>query len=304
MTLPAIESEGRRSCRKRCMGCDPCWICRRSYPASLSIDYIGSSGSSGSSGGASITGWFGCCGLAAGTYVPLTPHGQDVTVDNGVTEHRTFKAPYDLGLGGAAVPGCIAYWRWKGRQFQQGWIEESIEPPLPRRPYYPIESFITRCQGTDNDPIDYWKGLSFIEDPTSSFAVEFVRDLEVAITVGNWPFFDLSLGDPRIAKSLSSTQIDCTITTRYYGEALILSPPGGGFPYGNARYDILRKETYRKRLSKPCPESGTFTLEHVGSGTLFGGLTNNIYGTGNVLLPVTIPECVLADESYAVSISL
>jgi hypothetical protein len=272
----------------------------------MSIEYIGggSSGSSGSSGGEDITGWFGCCGLAAGTYVPLTPHGQDVTVDNGVTNHRTFKAPYLTGIGGGQVAAsCAAVWQWKTQQMQAGWAEEFSFGGVtyPRQPYFPSYGVVARCQGTDDDPIEYWNGSGVLEDPTSSFAVEYVRDLEVNLTVGNFPF--VGVDDSRVAASASSTQITCYIDTRYEGHAFILAALGV-YPQGNAAYDVLRREVYRVHLPKPCPQSGTFELAHVGTSTIYENVRQNIYDSPGHFMTVDLPDCVLATESYAVSITI
>jgi len=279
------------------MGCDPCWICRRSYPTSLSLTSLTSGSSGGSSGGSGApdTNWIGCCGNVAGTYVPATPHGQDVDIDNGVTIHRTFKAPFDFL--GSPFPSCGASWSYKVNTFNQGMAQN----PLPPYEYtIPIYSYgIVRCQGADNNPI-FWEqddNQFPYEEQARDFTVEFLSRADVNLSVGNWPFATAT-----IAAGADSTRVNCTITERFLGYTRWATAIGG-----EAFYDVTRIARYSGWLPKPCPESGTFTLPHFGTTfiehTLFSAAGDGTMA-GTWFDFASYPACVAALDPYAVEITI
>lgn len=90
----------RRNCRKRCMGCDTCWICRRSYPNSVIVTPGTGYGSS-------------CCAGIIGTHV-TAPWGTAVNLDPSSASflHYGFGTSDDFPVNKFA---CGA--RWLGRRF-------------------------------------------------------------------------------------------------------------------------------------------------------------------------------------------
>lgn len=294
-----------RSCRRRCSGCDPCWICRKSYPASLSITSLvsGSSSGSGGSGSPPPTGWVGCCGHAAGTYAPATPFGQNIDFDNGVTIHRTFKAPYHvvdiMGRGSNGnYPACEASWRFKKSIYTQGY---SRNPSTGEYDIEMISSGVVRCQGADADPILYGtNGVISPYDQGRGFVVELLSDLIVKVSVGGFPFFEA--GDPRIASTGNSTRVDCFIQERFFGFTNF-TPTGTGIgsSAGMAVYDVIKLSRYSTHLPKPCPLSGTFSLPLFGV-TYVPVLLYSAFGLATDF--ATYPSCVSTDEAYGVSITI
>ncbi len=299
MTLPTTSGV-RRGCRRRCMGCDPCWICRRSYPASVAITSLGGGSGTGSAG-TDLSGWRGCCGYGAGTFVPATPYGQDTTFDNGITLHRTFKSPliYPTGEVTGLGPACIAWWRFKRTQYRQGssrnlageWVD----------PVYKLA--VARCAGTDADPSEYRENWNPADERT--FRVEMLTELDITLGVGGAPF--LPLESPTIAASPDSTRIDVYIYERFLGFTWIQGTFAGFTqltPHGWASYDFHRMQRYSIWLPKPCITTGTFTVPFWGWTTIFNQLNNFVINPGGSPATIAIPPCVASVSSPAYSVEL
>lgn len=308
MSLSSTITQFLRSCRRRCMGCDPCWICRRSYPSSVSITAIGggSSGSSGS-GGSSITGWVGCCGGAAGTFVPAIPYGQR-DIDNGITIHDTFKhLPDGLGVG----PSCSANWRWKKSLFYQGMARTNPGGSPPAYGPWLWGSAVSRCNGDDTDY--YFAGILNSSLPpgaaNNASTFEMLVDLRVSVSVG-------SISGANVAANPNSTRVDVSIFESYFGYAYV--PPvvvGSGTSvtytniWGEAYYTYTKQQRYSVWLPKPCPESGSFSVPHFGTTVLANTVAQGFYNgfvwpTAGPLVPVQIPSCVTQAAGYSVSITI
>lgn len=297
MILPASTGV-TRGCRRSCMGCDPCWICRRSYPASVTLtaNSTGTGGGS-SSGGGPNPAWGLCCGHLAGTYVPATPYGQDVDFDNGVTLHRTFKAPYTIL--GSTFPSCGANWEFKTSDFLQGYKQDIFG--VCNVPVY--QNGVWRCQGANTDPIVYNDPTGWCSaDINRPYVVEYLQDASVQLAVGGWPFSSAT-----VAADADSTRVDCYISERFRGYTSF-NASGSSYPTGFAYYEVVRNVRYSVWLSKPCPTTGTFTLTRFGT-TFIPIYLASTYSTGPLIGDTitdfaSYPDCVSEVDPYTVDITL
>jgi len=85
---------GRKHCRNQCMGCDDCWICRRSYPDSITIDTLSGYGPA-------------CCTNLIGTYAAATWGNQ---YDTGGVLHYGFGTTNNTTFYESGKPKCLAIW--------------------------------------------------------------------------------------------------------------------------------------------------------------------------------------------------
>lgn len=258
----------RRNCRRRCMGCDPCWICRFSYPAYISI---AANPSLPTGAGITPTEWVGCHGNAIGTYSPAVPYsyvqllpgsgpGTIQEVDNGVTVHRTFRTPgwdsfglyyQNTGLGSYsnyAVDNCSAMWRHKPSTFTD---YDGMTGSSTRQA-------VARC-------VDTWPTQPRTPESIGG-KVEEVSYISVQVIVGN--VTDVSQ-NTRQAAATDSTLVRVLIRENFLGwwqdDASIFGT------YQTGTYIVDRVERYQLRLDKPCPRSGTITLP------FFGRTLNGLY---------------------------
>lgn len=102
----------RRDCRRRCKGCDPCWICRWSYPTAVVI----TANPSAPSGGGLWPG--NCRQKAVGTFAVADPFTGPW--DNGTTIHWPIGTAKTDGIGPAKDTRCGAHWRFKSSEFVVG----------------------------------------------------------------------------------------------------------------------------------------------------------------------------------------
>jgi hypothetical protein len=278
-----MASPVRRNCRKRCMGCDPCWICRFSYPSYITI----SSHPDAVRDVSATTGWKGCLGVSTGTFVPALPFGTPAFT-NEVATHYTFRTPIPGPSGILSPNPCSAQWRLAITNFTQGeylqfgeWIPIRANNIGQFAGDVPTTA-VARCTGDDS--IAWDRGGVTIKRETFG-AIEYLQQSIVSVGVG-------AVTGPLLAPTTRASSLGSTTIVVAFLEVLMGYYRASGV---SGEYNVTRIERHELVLDKPCQRVGTFDAQFV-SRSLSGG---PIFGTLPVPAGVTT-----ATPQYQVTVTL